>query len=397
MIHNTVRIFEWIGILGCISSSIYYLVCLWSAAVFLRERKAGEGTRSAPSLSLSLSLPPVSILKPLKGTDPDIYESFRSHCLQDYPEYEIVFGVSDPDDPAIASVQQLQQEFPDRTIRLVISPDRLGANVKVSNLEQMLQAARYQHLLVNDSDIRVEKDYLRRVIAPLVDERVGMVTCLYRGVAATTFGSQLESLGISTDFCAGVLVARQLEGGLHFGLGSTLAIRRTDLERIGGFRSIVDFLADDYELGRRIADLGLQVLLADVVVETHLPEYDLRGFLAHQLRWARGVRDSRAGGYIGLAFTYGLAWALLALVASGAAPWALAVLGATAMLRLAVAITVGKFVLEDRDVLRNLWLLPARDLVAVGVWIASFAGHTVTWRGDRFVLRNGRLTPIAPK
>jgi ceramide glucosyltransferase len=194
-----------------------------------------------------------------------------------------------------------------------------------------------------------------------------------------------------------VLVARQLEGGLHFGLGSTLAIRRTDLERIGGFRSIVDFLADDYELGRRIADLGLQVLLADVVVETHLPEYDLRGFLAHQLRWARGVRDSRAGGYIGLAFTYGLAWALLALVASGAAPWALAVLGATAMLRLAVAITVGKFVLEDRDVLRNLWLLPARDLVAVGVWIASFAGHTVTWRGDRFVLRNGRLTPIAPK
>jgi ceramide glucosyltransferase len=394
MIHNTVRIFEWIGILGCISSSIYYLVCLWSAAVFLRERKAGEGTRSAPSLSLSLSLslPPVSILKPLKGTDPDIYESFRSHCLQDYPEYEIVFGVSDPDDPAIASVQQLQQEFPDRTIRLVISPDRLGANVKVSNLEQMLQAARYQHLLVNDSDIRVEKDYLRRVIAPLVDERVGMVTCLYRGVAATTFGSQLESLGISTDFCAGVLVARQLEGGLHFGLGSTLAIRRTDLERIGGFRSIVDFLADDYELGRRIADLGLQVLLADVVVETHLPEYDLRGFLAHQLRWARGVRDSRAGGYIGLAFTYGLAWALLALVASGAAPWALAVLGATAMLRLAVAITV-----EDRDVLRNLWLLPARDLVAVGVWIASFAGHTVTWRGDRFVLRNGRLTPIAPK
>jgi ceramide glucosyltransferase len=279
----------------------------------------------------------------------------------------------------------------------VACSNKLGANVKVSNLEQMLPAARYQHLLVNDSDIRVEKDYLRRVIAPLVDERVGMVTCLYRGVAATTFGSQLESLGISTDFCAGVLVARQLEGGLHFGLGSTLAIRRTDLERIGGFRSIVDFLADDYELGRRIADLGLQVLLADVVVETHLPEYDLRGFLAHQLRWARGVRDSRAGGYIGLAFTYGLAWALLALVASGAAPWALAVLGATAMLRLAVAITVGKFVLEDRDVLRNLWLLPARDLVAVGVWIASFAGHTVTWRGDRFVLRNGRLTPIAPK
>ena len=390
MIHTTVRIFEGIGILGCVSSSIYYLICLWSAAAFLRERKAGEGARPAPFL------PPVSILKPLKGTDPDIYESFRSHCLQDYHDYEIIFGVSDPNDPAIASVQQLQREFPDRTIRLVVSPHKLGANVKVSNLEQMLQAARYPHLLVNDSDIRVEKDYLRRVIAPLVDERVGMVTCLYRGVAAPTLGSQFESLGISTDFCPGVLVARQLEGGLHFGLGSTLAFRRIDLERIGGFLPIVDFLADDYELGRRIANLGLLVLLSDVVVETHLPAYDLLGFLAHQLRWARGVRDVRAG-YIGLASTYGLLWALLTLIASGAAPWSWAVLGATVLLRLAVAITVGKFVLEDRRWLRHLWLLPVRDLIAVGVWIASFAGHTVTWRGDRFILKNGRLIPIAPK
>ena len=390
MIHTTVRIFEWIGILGCVSSSIYYLICLWSAAAFLRGLKSSESVRATPFL------PSVSILKPLKGTDPDIYESLRSHCLQDYPEYEIIFGVSDPNDPAIASVQQLQREFPDRTVLLVVSSNKLGPNVKVSNLEQMLQGASYQHLLVNDSDIRVEADYLRRVIAPLVDEHVGMVTCLYRGVAASTFGSQLESLGISTDFCPGVLVARQVEGGLRFGLGSTLAFRRADLGRIGGFRSIVDFLADDYELGRRIADLGLQVLLADVVVETHLPAYDLRGFLAHQLRWARGVRDSRAGGYIGLASTYGLLWALLTLISSSAAPWSWAVLGATALLRLAVAITVGKFVLEDRRLLRHLWLLPVRDLVAVGVWVASFVGHTVTWRGDRFLLKNGRLIPISP-
>jgi len=393
MIHTTVRIFEWIGILGCVSSSIYYLICLWSAAVFLRERKAGEGARpTQPS-----SLPPISILKPLKGTDPDIYASFRSHCLQDYPEYEIIFGVSDPDDPAIASVQQLRREFPDRAIRLVLSPDQLGPNVKISNLEQMLPSARYQHLLVNDSDICVEKDYLRRVIAPLVDERVGMVTCLYRGVADPTLGSQLESLGISTDFCAAVLVASQLEGGLSFGLGSTLAFRRADLERIGGFRSIVDFLSDDYELGRRITTLGLQVLLSDLVVETHLPAYDLRGFLAHQLRWARGVRDSRTGGYIGLVSTYGLMWALLTVISSGAVAWSWAVLGATALLRLAVAIVVGKVVLEDRGLLRNLWLLPIRDLVAVGVWIVSFAGHTVTWRGDRFILKNGRLIRIDPQ
>lgn len=389
MIHTTVRILQFVAALGCASSSIYYLLCLWSASKFLR------GRRELVVVDTAVRQPPVSILKPLKGTDPDIYESFRSHCLQNYPEYEIIFGVSDPDDPAVASVRQLQREFPDRAIHLVVSPNKLGPNVKVSNLEQMLIAARFEYLLVNDSDIRVEPDYLRRVIAPLTDERVGMVTCLYRGVAAPTLGSRLEALGISTDFCAGVLVARQLEGGLRFGLGSTLAFRRADLERIGGFKSIVDFLADDYELGRRIADLGLRVVLSDVVVETHLPAYDLRGFVSHQLRWARGVRDSRAAGYVGLVSTYGLFWGVVSVILARGAPWSWAALGATALLRLAVSLMVGKSVLQDAHLLKQLWLLPLRDLVAVAVWLASFAGHTVTWRGDRFHLKNGRLTRIA--
>ena len=222
-----------------------------------------------------------------------------------------------------------------------------------------------------------------------------MVTCLYRGVAARTLGSRLESLGISTDFCAGVVVARQLEGGVRFGLGSTMVFRRTDLERAGGFLAIVDYLADDYELGRRIAGLGLHVVLSDVVVETHLPAYDLPGFLSHQLRWSRGVRDSRAGGYIGLISTYGLMWALVALAAAKAAPWSWALLGVIAVLRLAVALAVGRYVLDDRQLLANLWLLPLRDLIAVVVWVASFAGHTVTWRGDRFELKNGKLKRIS--
>ena len=304
--------------------------------------------------------------------------------------------MSDPDDPAIESVEQLQREFPGRRILCVVCPQILGANVKVSNLAHMLDAASYDHLIVNDSDIRVERDYLRRVIAPLADKSVGMVTCLYRGVPAPTLGSRLEALGISTDFCAGVLAARQLEGGIRFGLGSTLAFRRADLERIGGFQSFVDFLADDYELGRRIAGLGLHVVLSDVVVETHLPAYHLRGFLAHQLRWARGVRDARAGGYIGLVSTYGLMWALLVVIAAHGAPWSWGVFGVTVLLRLAVALSVGKSVLQDAHLVKNLWLLPVRDLVAVAVWIASFAGNTVTWRGDRFELKNGRLTRMAP-
>jgi ceramide glucosyltransferase len=390
MIHVAARILQFATVLGCLSSSAYYLMCLWSAHSFLRQQQPDMSVRPTQPL------PPVSILKPLKGTDPHIYESFRSHCLQDYPEYEIIFGVSDPDDPAIASVQQLQREFPQRTIRLVVSPEKLGANVKVSNLEQMLRTARYDCLLVNDSDIRIEPDYLRRVIAPLSRNEVGMVTCLYRGVPEPTLGSRLESLGISTDFCPGVLVARHLEGGLRFGLGSTLAFRRADLEHIGGFRSIVDYLADDYELGHRIAGLGLQVLLSNVVVETHLPAYNFRNFLAHQIRWARGVRDSRLGGYVGLVSTFGLMWALLNLILAHGALWSWTALAPVLLLRFFVAVVVGRSVLHDRTLARNLWLLPLRDLIAVGIWVVSFFGHTVTWRGDRFELKNGRLIRVVP-
>jgi ceramide glucosyltransferase len=222
-------------------------------------------------------------------------------------------------DPAVGSVDALRNEFPQASIQLVVCTNILGANVKVSNLEQMAQATRYEYLIVNDSDIRVEPDYLRQIVPPLADETTGLVTCLYRGVAADTLGSRLEALGISTDFCAGVIAARLLEGGLSFGLGSTLAFRRNDLNKIGGFKSIVNVLADDYELGNRINRLGLKVVLSDVVVETHLPAYDFRGFLAHQMRWARGVRDARLGGYIGLVSTFGLMWALLNLLLANAA------------------------------------------------------------------------------
>jgi len=388
--HFILKIVQMVALVGVFSSSIYYLLCLWSAAAFLRERDTGS---SAGSTAAS---PPVSILKPLKGTDPEMYESFRSHCLQEYPEYEIIFGVSDPDDPAIDSVKELQREFPERRIQLVVSPKILGANVKVSNLTQMLTDARYDHLIVNDSDIRVPPDYLHRVTAPLADSRVGLVTCLYRGVAGATLGSHLESLGISTDFSGGVLTARQLEGGIRFGLGSTLAFRRADLENIGGFTSFVNYLADDYELGKRIAGLGLDVKLSEVVVETYLPSYRLRDFFAHQIRWARGIRDARAGGYLGLIFTFGFFWALLALAASRGAGWAWSALAATLILRFAIAIVVGGKVLHDRRILQDAWLIPLRDLFAVVVWLVSLGGHTVTWRGQRFRLKDGELSRIPP-
>jgi ceramide glucosyltransferase len=387
MIHSVLNTVQIIAAVGVASSSIYYLLCLWGAVKFLRGQEAGAPRPIA-------GLPSISILKPLKGTDPEIYESFRSHCLQDYPEYEIIFGVSDPNDAAIASVQALQREFPDRSIQLVVCENLLGANVKVSNLAQMLTEARYDYLIVNDSDIRVEPDYLRHVTLPLADPQVGMVTCLYRGVAGSTLGSRLEALGIGTDFCASVLAARQLERGIRFGLGSTLAFRRADLEKIGGFNSLADYLADDYELGKRIAGVGLTVKLSDVVVETYLPPYRMREFFAHQLRWARGVRDARAGGYLGLVFTFGFLWALLALTASSGAFWAWSALAVTLLLRFAVALVVGRGVLKDRRIMKNAWLIPLRDLLAVIVWIASLGGHTVTWRGERFHLKDGKLSRI---
>ncbi|HMC30277.1 MAG TPA: bacteriohopanetetrol glucosamine biosynthesis glycosyltransferase HpnI [Candidatus Angelobacter sp.] len=365
----------------------FYLLCLWSAGRFQRD---GQNPRPACT-------PPVTILKPLRGLDPQMYESFRSHCLQDYPEYEIIFGVSEADDPAIAAVEQLMREFPRCKIRLLVCPEVLGNNRKTSNLVQMLAFARYDHLLINDSDILVAPDYLRRVMAPFARPEVGMVTCPYRGIAANTLGSRLESIGISTDFIAGVLAARQIEGGIHFALGSTLAMSRAALEAIGGLRPLVDYLADDFELGYRIAKSGYEVVLAEIVVETHLPAYSFREFFDHQLRWARSTRDSRRLGYLGLLLTFGLPWAIFAVLFAPLSWWSWTILAAAAALRAAVALKVGEGVVQDKAVRRNLWLLPLRDLVAFWVWFASFADNKVHWRGDVFILERGKIRPAHPR
>jgi len=375
---------------GAAAAIAYSLLCVVGALRFLQARRtAGRGTRPTQPDEL-----PVSILKPLKGEDPEMYESFRSHCQQKYGAYEIIFGVSEENDPAVASVLRLQAEFPERAIRLVFCEKNLGSNTKVSNLAQMLPHAKYEHLLVNDSDIRVDADYLQNMMSPLNDPAVGLVTCLYRAKAGRGLGSRIESLSISTDFAAGVLAAQQLEG-IGFGLGSTLAFRRSDLAAIGGFEAIADFLADDYELGHRIAALGRTVTLSDAIVETHLPSYDAGEFWRHQLRWARTIRDSRPWGYLGLVFTFGIPWALAALIFSRGAAWAWALLAATLLMRGAAAIFVATFCLRDSEVVPWLWLLPIRDCFALLIWLASFSGRTILWRGESFVLKNGKLTRTA--
>lgn len=364
----------------------FLFLCLWSARRFHKDSRRAAGSFA----------PAVSILKPLRGMDPEMYESFRSHCMQDYPEYEIIFGVSEAGDPAAEAVQRLMREFPHCKIQLVLCDQVLGNNRKVSNLVQMLPKAKYAHVLVNDSDIYVTPDYLRRVMAEFSDAKVGMVTCPYRGIATATLGSKLESIGISTEFIPGVLVARQIEDGIHFALGSTLAMSRTALEAIGGLEPLVDYLADDFELGSRISQAGFKVALADVVVETHLPAYTFRQFLDHQLRWARSTRDSRRAGYFGLLLTFAVPWALLTVLLSAGTWWSWIVLAGALLLRGAVAVQVGAGVVQDRAILRNLWLLPLRDLVAFWVWFVSFMDHKVHWRGDIFILEKGKIRPAYP-
>jgi len=388
-------LFEAVAVIGTAGSLFFYFLSLLSLASFLSARRK---TLKQPPLPES-QLPPVSILKPLKGVDPEMWESFCTHCEQEYPKFQLIFGVSDPADPAIDVVRKLQAKYPNLPIAWIVCERVLGTNIKVSNLVQMLPAARHDFLLVNDADIRVPTDYLQKVIAPLTDDSVGLVTCLYRGVAAPTLGSRLEALGISTDFVPGVLGARFLEKGLHFGLGSTLAFRRRDLEAIGGFETLLDYLADDYELGRRIATTktktgktGKKVELSPATVATFLPAYTMRQFFRHQLRWSRTIRDARRWGYAGLLFTFGLPWALLTLLAGRGAAWAWILFALTFAMRLAVGLVTAVAVLHDRQIFRTVLWLPLRDLIAPLVWAASFMGNRIHWRGDVFDLKDGRLS-----
>jgi len=367
------------------AGTAYFAMSIWAAKRFQAETKATIDAKLTP---------PVSILKSLKGLDPHMYAAFRSHCVLDYPEYELLFGVQDPADPAASLVEQLQAEFPQRSLRLIRCPETLGLNGKVSNLAQMLPQARYEYILINDSDIMVPPDYLRHVLAPFAGKDVGMVTTLYRGLPGATLGSRLESLGLSTDFTGGVLIARLMEGGIRFALGATVATTKSVLREIGGLEPLVDYLGDDYELGARTAATGRKIALAQTVVETALPAYSMRQFWLHQMRWARNIKDRRPGQYFGLVATFGLPWAILTLLLQPEAAWAWLVFVVTVATRFAAAQIISTGILRDANFDKDAKLLLVRDFVALAIWIASFFGNTVEWRGLRFRLRKGKLENV---
>jgi len=350
-----------------IAAGAYYLIALVAGIARLRLREPAAGLT-----------PQVSILKPVRGRDPRFYEAIRSHATLDYPGYEILFGVRDPADPAVSDIRRLQAEFPRRDIQLVLT-SRDAPNGKVAVLTELARLARHPILLVNDSDIVIEPDYLRRVVAPLGDPQIGVVTCLYRACAESWPG-RWEAIGIATEFAPSVLVA-PLVGVDGFALGSTMVFRAAQLEAIGGFAALESYLADDYQLGTRVARLGYRVVLSTVVVATNLSGASWGEVWRHQLRWSRTIRVSRRAGYYGYLATQAAFWSV---VAAAAGHWgiALAVIGA----RVATGLVVGRGVLGDPQVSRFWYLMPLRDLWGFAVWVAGLFGDTVDWRGQKLRL-----------
>ena len=359
------------------------IILLLAAAAYQAIALAATVRHRARRPEVASSYPPVSILKPIRGLDPKLYDAIRSHALQDYPDFEILCGVASLEDPAVKELERLRSEFPDLRIRLIHSTTT-APNGKVAVLMDLASRSESLILVVNDSDISVPPDYLRTVVSPLQNPSVGLVTCLYRA-SATEFPARFEALGVATDFVPGVLVA-PLFGVNEFALGSTLAFRRSDLDRIGGFASIADYLADDYQLGAHLRRLGLTVHLSKLVVETRLSGASWGEVWQHQLRWARTIRVSRPFGYLGIAITNATVWAICGAF-SGLYGHALALMALRVASGLAAAM-----VLRDRQAIRRWYLMPVRDLFGFAVWVVGLFGHEVQWRDSRLVLdQTGRI------
>jgi len=366
------------------SPLVYYALATLAALRFFRLRR---------SLQYPGFTPPVSLLKPVRGLDFGSYENFASFCRLDYPAYEIVFAVNDEEDPAVPVIQRIIADFPQRGIRLLLGAEQLGTNRKVNKLARLTREAQHDVLVLTDGDVRVGPNYLREVVAPLANRMTGAVTSFYRAIAERNLWAEIEAVGSSSDFFAGVLMAGWTEG-IRFALGASIATTKEWLSKMGGFEAIADTLADDYELGYRIAKAGGAVILSHEPVWTMYPAQSFRGFWNHQVRWARTIRLCRPLSYIGLLFTQGLPWVLLAALVAPAAWIAGAYLFAYLILRFAMAWTVGIWGVRDEGLRRKLWLVPLRDAIHFIVWLASFGSNHLQWDGTEYVIRKGKMIRV---
>jgi ceramide glucosyltransferase len=333
--------------------------------------------------------PPISLLKPLCGQDEGLEENLRSFIHQDYPEFEVLFAVHREDDPAVAVVEKIRNEYAGKAeIRVIVTGESQVPNAKAHSLKQLVCEARHALLVMGDSDVRVTPGFLAHMAQEFQDSSVGLITCPYRAVGGNGLWSRLEAIGMNTEFLGGVLVARMIEG-MNFALGCTVAVRRNVLERMGGFAYLQDYLAEDFVMGQRAAQLGYTVLFSSYIIEHRIGSQSMAKSLGHRLRWARSTRRSRPAGYWGQIFTYPLAWALLLWLVQPAA-WPVVLL--TLAIRGGVAWATAWRILRDPVTCKQWWLLPLQDLLGFGVWLGGFVGSTVTWRERKCtLLPDGRL------
>jgi ceramide glucosyltransferase len=364
---------------------IYYAIVLYSSLRFfstarLQQNHSAEFT------------PPVSNLKPVFGVDPEAYENFATYCRQDYPEYELLFCAGDKDDPAVPVIERLIQDFPNTKIRLLFCPPHNAVNDKVAKLARLVEAAEHEVVVINDADVRVRPDYLRKVVAPLQDPRIGAVTCMYTTTRETSFAEELQSIGMVCDFYPGILVAWQLDG-VKFALGQTMVTSKSRIAGFGGYQTIENLPADDLLLGRKVDEQGYKVVLLSYAVET-VPDFrSARGLLDKRLRWMTVMRHMRPWGHLGLIFTQGLPWCILAALIAPTAAVASAYLGTYVAFRLAITLWIGIFGVKQPRLLRKLPLIPVWDATAFVIWVASFAKSSIRWRGVDYRLAGGRLVP----
>ncbi|MGO9125080.1 MAG: glycosyltransferase [Terriglobales bacterium] len=364
---------------------IYYLISLYSAWGFFHRRPV-PGPKSAFT-------PPVSNLKPIRGVDPDAYENFASFCRQDYPDYELLFCVGEKDDPAVPILEKLARDFPERRITVLFGTSGNAANDKVAKLSRLVSEARNEVVVISDSDVRARPDYLRTVVAPLADPKVGAVTCLYAPTEEKTLAESLQTIGMVSDFYAGILVARQLDG-VKFALGPTIATTRTRLAGFGGYKAIENQPGDDLLVGRLIAEQGYRVELLPYTILTVADYGSMPDLLHKRMRWVVVMRHLRPWGHLGLVFTQGLPWSLAAIAVHPTAAVALAYLGAYLGLRLAMTWLIGVRGLGDRALWKKLWLIPVWDTLAFFIWLFSFVRNSVRWRGGEYYIRDGQLVPV---
>jgi ceramide glucosyltransferase len=364
---------------------IYYGLAIFSCLRFFRTARRRTDAEDA-------FLPPISNLKPVRGLDPGAYENFASFCRQDYPNYEILFCIGDKSDPAMPVLDQLKHDFPDTQIRIVVGSGREATNDKVAKLARLVEEAAYEHLVISDSDVRVEPTYLRRLIAPLASAKVGAVTCFYVPTDETTWVQRLQDIGMLSDFYPGILVAWELEG-VKFALGPSISTTRSYLQEFGGYASIENKPADDLLIGRLIAEQGREVVLLPYAIST-VPDYQsLRELFLKRLRWITVMRHMRPWGHLGLVFTLGLPWVLLAVAIQPTAVVAAIYLGGYLVARSVLTLLVGTTGLKQSGVWAKLLYIPLWDAMATVIWLASFARRTIRWRGHDYAIVNGELIP----